>query len=134
MRLFRLTPEDREMLCLKQIRRHCGDAVANDPKVQASVHKAAFNKNLRMGELPVIQKYAMVGMRIVPVTSRHTKWVEVVEKFPAEISSADAELRVSEACEYNKADASQRSELSKVRKEVGFMVDKKTNVWRKEMA
>jgi hypothetical protein len=131
---LQIDAEDREMLCLKQIRKHCGDAIANDTRVQASVRKAAFNKNLKMGELPVIQKYAMVGMRIVPVTSRHTKWVEVVEKFPAEISSADAESRVSEACDYNKTDASHRSELSKVRKEVGFMVDKKTNVWRKEMA
>jgi hypothetical protein len=131
---LQIDAEDREILCLKQIRKHCGDAIASDPKVQASVHKAAFNTNLKMGELPVIQKYAMVGMRIVSVTSRHSKWIEVVEKFPAELSSADAESRVSEACEYNKADASHRSELSKVRKEVGFMVDKKTNIWRKEVA
>jgi hypothetical protein len=121
------------MLCLKQIQKHCGEATASDPKVRASVHKAAHNPNLKMGDLPVVQKYAMVGTCITTVTSRHTKWVEVVEKFPAEISSADAERMVSAACEYRKDDASHRSELSKVRKEVGFMVDKKTNVWRKEV-
>jgi hypothetical protein len=130
---LQIEPKDREMLCLKQIQKHCGEATASDPKVRASVHKAAHNPNLKMGDLPVVQKYAMVGTCITTVTSRHTKWVEVVEKFPAEISSADAERMVSAACEYRKDDASHRSELSKVRKEVGFMVDKKTNVWRKEV-
>ncbi len=130
---LQIDAEDREMLCLKQIKKHCGDVIASDPKVQASVHKAAFNV-LKMGELPIIQKYSMQGMIITAVTSRHSKWAEVVETFPAEIPSADAERLVSAACEYKKDDASHRSELSKVRKEAGFTVDKRTKLWRKEAA
>ena len=129
---LQIEPEDREMLCLKQIKKHCGKTIADDPKVRASVHKAAHDPKLETGKLPIVKKYVWTGTSVKVETSRHTKWLEVVEKFPDEISSADAERKVNAVCEYKKNNASHRSALGKVRKETDFEVDKRTNMWTRK--